>query len=65
MLSQNTIIQMFDKDILISEETLVSFVEKNQDNEEMLDAIHLLKHFGEIQITTDAGDLTLTLKLKD
>lgn len=56
---------MFDKDILISEETLVSFVEKNQDNEEMLDAIHLLKHFGEIQITTDAGDLTLTLKLKD
>ena len=38
---------------------------KNQDNEEMLDAIHLLKHFGEIQITTDAGDLTLTLKLKD
>jgi hypothetical protein len=62
MLSQNTIVQMFDKDILVNEDTLLSFVEKHQDNDEMIDALHLLRHFDEIEITTEEGVFTLKTK---
>jgi hypothetical protein len=63
MLSQNTIIQMFDKDTLICEDTLLSFVENNSDDEEVIDALHLLSHFVEIDVVTGQG--VFTLKVKD
>jgi hypothetical protein len=62
MLSQDTIIQMFDKDILVCEDTLLSFVENNQDDEDVIDALHLLSHFDEIDLTTSHGVYTLKIK---
>ena len=63
MLSQDTIIQMFDKDILVCEDTLLSFVENNQDDEDVIDALHLLSHYDEIEVATGQG--VFTLKVKD
>jgi hypothetical protein len=62
MLSRDTIIQMYDKDTLICEDTLVSFVENNLDDEDVLDALYLLKHLDEIQVGTGQGYYTLKLK---
>jgi hypothetical protein len=63
MLSQNTIIQMFDKDTLICEDTLLSFVENNSEDDDVIDALHLLSHYVEIDVVTGQG--VFTLKVKD
>ena len=62
MLSQDTIIQMYDKDTLICEDTLLSFVENNQEDEDVIDALHLLSHYVEIDVITGQGVFTLKVK---
>jgi len=62
MLSQDTIIQMYDKDTLICEDTLKSFVENNLEDEDVIDALYLLKHLDEIQVGTGQGYFTLKVK---
>jgi len=62
MLSQDTIIQMFDKDILVCEDTLLSFVENNSEDEDVIDALHLLSHYVEIDVITGQGVFTLKVK---
>jgi hypothetical protein len=65
MLSQDTIIQMFDKDILVCEDTLLSFVENNSEDEDVIDALHLLSHYEFVEIDVVTGQGVFTLKVKD
>ncbi len=54
---------MFDKDTLICEDTLLSFVENNSEDDDVIDALHLLSHYVEIDVVTGQG--VFTLKVKD
>jgi hypothetical protein len=64
MLSEDTIIQMYENNVLICEDTLVSFVENNIEDDEVIDALHLLTHYShdEIEVATFLGYITLKVK---
>ena len=59
---QNPIVQMYDKDILVCEDTWHSFLENNQDDEDVLEGVWLLRHFDEVEVATGQGVFTLKIK---